>query len=178
MRSPAIAILTLVLALSGCSSSPSTQEDTGLQNEPLVKNIAVLYSEDIPNFPTSVTDYRLDVEKEYDYIRVFSESKWLVPIVEFDPKSDGGASMSCQPYFWILRWRSNNPGVTILASAGLTDFGKYNRVYKPVEGGAGYMEGYSCVVPAFKFGKALNGNKSNLVDVNFEYQIWEYRPKI
>jgi len=30
--------------------------------------------------------------------------------------------------------------VTIRASAGLTDYGKYDRVYKTVEGGAGYME--------------------------------------
>ena len=178
MRSPKVVLISLALLLSGCSSPSTSKQEIALDNEPLVRNLAVSYSDDTPNFPTSVKDYRLEKENGYDSIRIFSESKWSVPIVEFDPRNDGGASMSCEPYFWVLRWRSNNSAVTILASAGITDFGKYNKVYESVEGGAGYMEGYSCVVPAFKFGKALNGNESNLVDVNFDYQIWEYRPKI
>lgn len=144
----------------------------------LKKNIAVAYDKQTPSFPKSISSYRLKKKASYDYVRIFSDSSWTVPIQEFDPNQNGGATMSCQPYFWVIRWRSNNPDVTIAASAGITDGGEFDSIYKSVIGGAGYMEGFSCVVPAFKFGKTLNRNKANLVDVNFEYQIWEYKPKI
>jgi hypothetical protein len=39
-------------------------------------------------------------------------------------------------------------------------------------GGAGYITGYACVSPGLKFARAINGNGSNLVDVDYEYQIW------
>lgn len=136
------------------------------------------YSQAVPDFPKKVIDYSLIKKRGYDYVRVFAESKWVVPIEEFDPERNGGATMSCQPYYWVIRWRSNNPDVEILATTGITDFDKFDRVTKIKRGGAGVMSGYSCLVPAFKFGGALNGNRSNLVDVNFEYRLWEYRPKI
>ena len=162
----ALNLILLVLTMSFCTPLNS------IANEPLVKNIAVSYSKKTPSFPKSVKDYKLMKKNGYEFVRVFSNSPWVVPISEFDPEQNGGATMSCQPYYWVLRWRSNNQDVTIRASAGLTDYGKYDRVYKTVEGGAGYMEGYSCTVPAFKFGRVLNGNRSNLTDVNFEYQLW------
>ena len=173
--------------VSGCnkvSGNISSNGDNGSEiqsdrNE-LYRNDTFPYSEKAPEFPESIPDYVLADSYGYDYVRLFSESSWEVPIKELDPKRNGGASMSCQPFYWVIRWRSNNPDVIIKTAIGLTDYGKFDKLSssKTPSGGAGYIEGSSCVVPGFRFDRAINGNRSNLVDLNFEYQIWEYKPKI
>jgi len=72
MRSLKIVLILLALLLSGCSSPSTSKQEITLDNEPLVRNLAVSYSDDTPNFPTSVKDYRLEKEKGYDSIRIFS----------------------------------------------------------------------------------------------------------
>jgi hypothetical protein len=164
-------LFTLVISLI---YSPSYYANA----DSLVKDIVVSYNKSVPNFPKTVKNYKLHNQVPYSSVRIFQgDKKWIVPISEFDPEGDGSATMSCEPYFWILRWRSNNSDVLIQISKGITDFG-FDPIGKPKSGGAGYSSGYSCSVPGFKFDKTLKGNKSNLVDVNFEYQIWEYKPKI
>ena len=151
---------------------------TNANADSLVKNVTVPYSKSVPNFPKSVKDYKLYIQEPYSRVRIFQgDKKWVVPIPEFDPEQNGSASMSCEPYFWVLRWRSNNPDVLVQIATGITDFG-FDPLGKAKSGGGGYSSGYSCSVPAFKFHKTLKNNKSNLVDVNFEYQIWQYKPRI
>ena len=188
MRSIAVLGLSmgLAMALTSCSgqSEISSQESDLVQSigtldsgNSLSRNLAWSYEKEVPAFPLSVTNYVLKIQKPQDVVRLFEGGSWIVPIEEFNPDMDGGATMSCQPFYWIIRWRSNNPDVEIKVSTGMTD-GPYEPFDEIVTGGAGISEGFSCVVPAYQFGQAINGNKSNLVDVNFEYQLWESKPKI
>jgi len=144
----------------------------------LVKNEAVPYAKTTPEFPKQIPNYVLEEQTRPEPIRLFKGDKWVVPIKRFDPTRGGAATMSCQPFYWVLRWRSNNPDVTLRATAGMTDGGQFAKISPAAQGGAGYLEGRSCVSPAFKFGRGLRGNESNLVGVNFEYQIWKSQPKI
>jgi hypothetical protein len=148
-----------------------------LNSQEQSRNTTVKFKEDIPEFPQKVRNYALDIQEGYQKVRLFENLEWVIPIAEFNPDEGGSATMSCQPYYWIIRWRSNNPDVEISVSTGLTD-GSYSPLDDVARGGAGISEGYSCVVPAFKFGRAINGNRANLVDLNFEYQLWNYKPKI
>ena len=144
-------------------------------------NLAVTYNKSVPDFPKSIKNYKLQKKSQVSSIRVFqSDKNWNVPIPQFDPTQNGGATMSCQPFFWILRWRTNDPKIAIQATRGLTDNG-FEPTEKFLEGGAGYESGSSCEVPALRFGKTTYPAKKGvtlLVDVNFEYEIWSYNPKI
>ncbi len=163
-----------VVLLTICATLFSIQPTIADSNQ---KNLVVSYKKSTPNFPSKVSNYKLTMKSSPDSVRIFKGDDWVVPIPQFDPNSNGGASMSCDPYFWILRWRSNNPNVLIRITKGMTDFG-FEPIEKVVTGGAGYASDYSCKVPAIKFGKVLGKDKSNLVDVNFEYEIWTKRIKI
>ena len=154
--------------------SPSIEPIPSASNDFLYSKV-VPYLESTPAFPESIANYELTQVSNSQSIRIFQEDGWVVPIPELDPVSDGGASMSCEPQIWVLRWRSDNPDVTIQVSTGITDFG-YSRVSKIFTGGAGYLASPTCQVPAFKFGKSDIG--ATLVEVNFEYEIWSYKPTI
>jgi hypothetical protein len=181
-----IGVLVLTMLLAGCGQAENAAV---LPEQPPIaigsldiatessRNLVFPYSEDVPEFPVQIKNYSLKTQEGYQAIRLFASDDWNVAIPEFNPENGGGATMSCQPFYWVIRWRSNNPEVEIQVSTGLTD-GPYDPSDNIEFGGAGVSEGFSCFVPAFKFGKAINGNESNLVDLNFEYQIWEYRPKI
>ena len=154
----------------------------GAQNQAnadsLVKNIAVPYKKSVPAFPKSVKNYKLQKRASVSSVRVFQwEKKWTVPIPQFDPTQNGGASMSCQPFYWVLRWRSNDSNISIQATRGITDSG-FAPTERYLEGGAGYDSGFGCEVPGLRFGKTSYKDENNLVDINFEYEIWTYNPKI
>jgi hypothetical protein len=174
----AASLALMATHLQTASGSNALTEFRSQTSKPLVKNEAFPFSQTAPAFPTQVPDYVLQEQKRPDPIRLFRGDGWVVPIKQFDPERGGTATMSCQPMYWVLRWRSNNPDVTVRASAGLTDAGEFTKIRPTTQGGTGLMEGQSCVAPAFKFGRGLRGNQANLVDVNFEYQIWKSQPKI
>jgi hypothetical protein len=165
--------LTFLLFV-GCLLPISAQATYGS----IEKFIVVPYSKTTPAFPKLITDYKLSKVKHQQSVRVFKGDAWVIPIPEFDPSQNGAASMSCQQMVWVLRWRSNYPEIIIQVSTGMTDGGHYSRVSKTYAGGAGYLSGPSCQIPALRFGKTLNGNESTLEDVNYEYEIWKYAPRI
>jgi hypothetical protein len=169
------------LALLSCfllsCSSPESYSITNIDEIDSLGIQTFSYENEVPPFPTLVENYSLEKQSEKEIIRVFENGDWMVPIEEFDPLRNGGATMSCEPYFWVMRWRSNNPETEILVGAGMTDTG-FEQSGEIQKGGAGIINGFSCFVPAFDFGGTINGNQSNLADVNFEYQIWKYKPKI
>ena len=152
-----------------CASLLSAYPSSADSNQ---KNLVVSYSKSTPGFPRKVANYQLTMKSVPDTVRIFQGDNWVVPIPELDQ-----ATMSCDPYFWVLRWRSDNPNVLIRITKGMTDFG-FEPIEKVVTGSAGYASDYSCKVPGIKFGKVLAKNKSNLVDVNFEYEIWTKKIKI
>jgi hypothetical protein len=174
LRTKTVLTITLIQVLAIGPLNPASADS-------LLKSIAVPYSKSVPNFPKTIKNYKLQKKAAVDSIRVFQGDKeWRVPIPQFDPIRNGGASMSCQPFYWVLRWRTNDPKMTIQATIGITDDG-FDPTAKYLEGGAGYQSGFGCEVPALRFGSTTYSGKNGvtyLVDVNFEYQIWTYNPKI
>lgn len=84
---------------------------------------------------------------------------------------------NCFSTIWVLRWKSTNPDVLIQASHEIDVYGV------PLTGGlnpwnapaaaAGIMSNSACFQPGFVFGGALNGNRSNLVDVALEWSYFD-----
>lgn len=79
---------------------------------------------------------------------------------------------SCSAGVFMIRWRSANPDVlvesTVAHSPETASRGKTGKF--------GYMYGTNCEQPLFKFGRALNGNESNLVDIYYELKFWQAAP--
>jgi hypothetical protein len=174
LRTKTVLTVTLIQALAFGYLNPASADS-------MIKSIAVPYSKSVPNFPKTVKNYKLQKKSGVESVRVFEGDKqWTVPISQFDPMQNGGASMSCQPFYWVLRWRSNDPKMLIQATSGITDNG-FDPTGKYIQGGAGFQSGFGCEVPAVRFGSTSYSGKKGvtyLVDVNFEYEIWVYSPKI
>ncbi|NBO09130.1 MAG: hypothetical protein EBU43_07055 [Actinobacteria bacterium] len=171
---------------TAASPSPSTAKSTA----PAIAAdgtgmVAFNHEESSPSFPTAIPNYVLEETQSNLKIRIFQGEDWT-PFLE---RYREGNTMSCEPEIWIVRWRSNNPGITI--QSGMTfasgEFG-YDEERNwmglaPVEengtkivGGTGYIGGASCSSPVFKWG--TDDGSATLADVYYEYQIWKYKPKI
>lgn len=177
MKSTSLKLILVSLLLVACSRQETDYAITNTSEIDALTIKTYPYEKEAPKFPNSVQDYELEKQKSVESIRIFQDGGWVVPIEEFDPQRNGGATMSCEPYFWIMRWRSNNPEVELIVGAGLTDSG-FEQSGEKQQGGTGIIYGFSCFVPGLSFGKTLNGNLANLADVNYEYQIWKYKPKV
>jgi len=140
--------------------------------EKLGNNEVFAYPEEVPLFPKAVEDYALVKQSDKEELQV-TPDLWSTP----DKDGLSYEVLSCKPYFWIIRWRSQTEQVEVLVSSGIHTEG-YVPLGEVKKGGAGISSGRSCIVPAFKFGRALNGNNSNMIYINYEYQIWDYSPKI
>jgi hypothetical protein len=130
---------------------------------------SVPYSQSVPSFPSSISGTsRLGSWRTT--VRLFEGDGW-----SYIPEWRGPSANRCYEYVWAVRWRSANPDVTLRAGAyaapDITIKGA-----KP--GGAGYISGTSCNAPEFRFGSAINGNQSNLVDVYVEWRVWTVKPPI
>jgi hypothetical protein len=133
-------------------------------------------SSKLPSFPQSITDYRLVSNFRVDgyaEFRLFEGDDYLLPQYFVE----NGTTMSCQPKIWIMKWRSDNPDVELKVSGIDVPIGN-EPIGEPTTGSAGYISGNSCIAPGFKFFRAINQNESNLVDVIYELQIWEYEPQL
>ena len=140
--------------------------------------LAVDYQNELPNFPTGVVDYEFQnsvTVDSYAGFRLFYPDDWR-PLPEL---SDDIPANNCEQTFWVLRWRSANSDVVFSTADGFIDMGEqYVSKDNIKEGGAGYIQGFACDRPFFKFKKTLNGNKSNLADIYYELQFWQYKPGI
>lgn len=76
---------------------------------------------------------------------------------------------SCGKGLFILRWRTDNPDVSIASS---TEFGRTVPSAQKA-GKKGYIIGSNCHRPLFGFGKVEGRNGSNLVDVTYEVRFWK-----
>ena len=174
-----------------CSGDGTLEENLG--------NISFPSECEVPAFPTTIKDYVLTKSVEAERIRIFEGDRWLPFLTEYR----AGNSMSCEPEIWVVRWRTNNPDVQVRMSGtyGGFDVGDptdlygdpitnddFNEetdwvaFYEPEEGewttgNAGYIAGPSCGQPIMQWDSNPAGN-ANLSDVYFEYQLWEYKPKI
>ena len=133
---------------------------------------SIAYSQAVPAFPAAVSGYRLRGKKQQSEIRLFQGDGWQALSPMDQSIQDCGAGI------WIVRWRSANPDVLITAALGDTALPGFSRVGATSTGNAGYMVGRSCVSPGLRFAKAIINNGSNLVDVDYEYEIWLQRTSI
>ncbi len=125
------------------------------------------------HLPVSVAGYSTDGVVHRETVRVFDDGLMRLPST-FNSSGD-----QCNQAIWTLRWSSRNPDVAVLATYGdpfLADQAPlegYEIVATPPESTAGYISGGICFAPVFVFASALNGNGSNLVDVDLEWQYWD-----
>ena len=174
-----------------CSGDGSLEDNLG--------NISFTSECEVPAFPAAIKDYVLRTTVEAESIRIFEGDRWLPFLTEYR----AGNSMSCEPEIWVVRWRTNNPDVKVRMSGtyGGFDVGDPTDLYgDPITnddfneetdwvafyepeagewttGNAGYIAGPSCGQPIMQWDSNPAGN-ANLSDVYFEYQLWEYKPKI
>lgn len=76
--------------------------------------VAFNHEKSSPSFPTAIPNYVLEETQSNLKIRIFQGEDWT-PFLE---RYREGNTMSCEPEIWIVRWRSNNPGITI--QSGMT----------------------------------------------------------
>lgn len=126
----------------------------------------------VPPFPTSLTNYRLTAPPASDVIRVFQGQGWVMalPNIMTNDCAEGG--------YWVLRWKVSNPDVRVTITTGLSDAGTFSPVGTSLTGSTGYAFGFTCTIPGFSFASAVNGNQANLTDINVEFELWDYKPKI
>jgi hypothetical protein len=135
--------------------------------------MATDYANELPAFPTAIVDYTLDAE--------FSSSKtWQLRLYGVDWQTtdyfEAGTQMnSCNDSFWILRWRAENSDSTIKSATGYIDTEAHVFTDKTEKGGAGYISGFACEAP-FLISAAAPTNY--LEDINYELQVWTYKPNL
>lgn len=135
-------------------------------------------SETIPQFPGALSGYRSTGDLDYwdnhlpfslhGSVRIFQGNGWQGISDDF-PKTMN----HCSAGKFMMRWRSDNPNVLVsTALAWESDI-----LEPPTQTGRfGYMRGWNCVEPVFKFARAINGNKSTLVDIYYELKFWRAAP--
>ena len=156
---------------SSAAEAPMGQAAASIPNDPTIfaKAQSIPHSQTVPGFPRTVTGYRLRSDGRTE-TRLFRGNGWeaLTPLHQ--------AVQSCGDFRWYVRWRSTASDVPIDAAVGDTALPGFNPVIKPSRGSAGYITGFSCVSPGLRYAM-ISGVEGGLVDVDYEYQIWErYRP--
>lgn len=133
--------------------------------------LTVPYLSQVPEFPAALEGYRV-ASRGSETVRVFEWGGWKAAF----PYQWG---LNCTAEFWIVRWRSQSSAVEVRASVGTDlDPTRFNAVQQSGVGGAGYIAGGSCVMPALKFERIVSGRDGSLVDVDVEYEVWSYTGKI
>jgi hypothetical protein len=173
-----VGVVVLVVAMVTVSSAPSgatvdsaavVTSDIPIPKPGYAIARSVPYSQSVPAFPSSISGTsRLGSCRTT--VRLFEGDRW-----SYIPEWRGPSANLCYEHVWAVRWRSANPDVTVRAGAYAVPDITIERA-KP--GGAGYISGTSCNAPEFKFGSAINGNESNLVDVYVEWRGWTVKPRI
>lgn len=171
-------------SISSAESPDSTAKPATSTTTPVATGEPFIESydpNDLPELPEEITGYiryegvdsaGLSGPIRTGEVRVFeSESD---PEVHWDFST---RISNCFSTIWVLRWKSTNRDVVIQASHEIDVYGV------PLTGGlnpwnapaaaAGIMSNSACFQPGFVFGGALNGNRSNLVDVALEWSYFD-----
>jgi hypothetical protein len=188
-------LMICVLLFSGCSNSQpdlqiSPEAGTGdslKPAEPTSRELSFVtsipYSSTVQEFPTMLKDYRILKDGIRGKMRLFYPENYANDFPELQKYTgfSNGAN-ACSAYYWMIRWRSQNPDVELAAGSSSIPVEPGESIKwednQPAAGGAGYMEGRSCTTPYIFFYQAINGSGANLVDVNYEILIWENYPDI
>ncbi len=127
--------------------------------------------QELPPIPSEVEGYTPYLDVQSDQTRVFKSQGLSTPL------TFRGQMNSCADAFWVARWRSLNPDVTVQGGRGpydadITEY-ELETSLMPPAATSGYLSGFICERPVFFFGDALNGNQANLVDVVVEWQYFD-----
>ena len=176
------AVIVAIVSFSGSPSSETTiasetqaPVDTTIVSKVIVAKESMMatdFSNELPGFPTAIVDYELsEVIKSADFwqLRLFGED-WQTP----DYFEAGTQMNSCNDGFWVIRWRSES-GSEIKSAGGYIDNQINVFTDETAQGGAGYMSGFICEAPFFI---SANAPTNQLEDINYELQIWTYKPGI
>ena len=173
------AIFTLSSAISGNNNTTNETQapvDTTIVSKVIVAKESMMatdFSNELPGFPTAIVDYELSqLIKSADswQLRLFGVD-WQTP----DFFADGTQMNSCNDGFWVIRWRSEAPGSEIKSASGYIDNETHVFSDKTAQGAAGYMSGFICEAP---FLISANAPTNILEDINYELQIWKYKPGV
>ena len=135
--------------------------------------MATDFSNELPGFPTAIVNYELSqviTSADSWQLRLFGLD-WQTP----DFFADGTQMNSCNDGFWVIRWRSEPPGSEIKSATGYIDNETNVFTEKTAQGAAGYISGFICEAP---FLISANAPTNILEDINYELQIWRYKPGI
>jgi hypothetical protein len=176
------AVIVAIVSFSGSTSSENTiasetqaPVDTTIVSKVIVAKESMMatdFSNELPGFPTAIVDYELSqVIRSSDswQLRLYGED-WQTP----DYFADGTQMNSCNDGFWVIRWRSES-GSEIKSAGGYIDSEVNVFTDETAQGGAGYMSGFICEAPFFI---SANAPTNILEDINYELQIWTYKPGI
>jgi hypothetical protein len=139
-------------------------------------------SETIPAFPRVLTGHRPTGDLDYwdnpltvelhGSVRISQGFGWQGISDDFPMTMN-----HCSDGMFMIRWRSANPDVLVSSMLAHEINYRYPFPGNTVQTGRfGYMQGFNCVQPAFKFLRAINRNKSNLVDIYYELKFWRAAP--
>ena len=188
MNKRILVIFVISIFLVSCSNSSKNDPNlTGSSNSIRADgtgNVAFAGNQSAPGFPKQIANYELIETSSNQKIRIFAGDDWK-PFLE---RYREGNTMSCEPEIWIVRWKTSNLGISLKTeytflsgefgfdeSTGWMGFAPVKED-KSAMGQTGYIGGQSCFSPVFKWGK--DDESANLVDVYYEYQIWNFKPKI
>lgn len=130
--------------------------------------------DELPEIAVQVTGYQTGRGVQFDTVRLFESTPLLVPPL-FDQVT--GGMHECDRLQWIIRWKSFNPDVLVHAEVGpMFWYAGSDDAPKNPPSLAGYLSGDACEVAGFWFGSALRGSAANLVDVQYQLQVFDKLP--
>lgn len=159
--------VTTAIGAAPVEAGPGATDDASV-------NIVVPGGASSPAMPTTLAGWAPVGPVQRTTVRVFAGEAFAraEPI--------GPSTNTCGSGLWTARWRSLDPDVGIQAALqfrALTEVPGDPAAMPgdaPV-GGAGYMSGFVCETPVFRW-SVPNPDGGNLVDVVIEWQEWEPAP--
>ena len=128
----------------------------------------------LPDIAVRIDGYQVGGGQQFDTMRLFQNDFLIVP-PQFDQLT--GGMHECNRNFWILRWSSVNPDVLVHGEVGsMFWFTGGDETPENPGARAGYLAGNACDRAGFWFDKPINGNLSNLVDVEYRIQFFSKLP--
>lgn len=159
---------------SNSGATDASSVDSSLPSKVIVAKesmMATEYSSELPAFPTAIVDYELEQtinSADFWQLRLYGVD-WQTP----DYFEDGTQMNSCNDSFWILRWRTEDATGKVKTASGYIDSQVNVFEEKTAEGAAGYFSGFACEAP---FLIPADAPTNYMQDINYELQIWGYKP--
>jgi hypothetical protein len=176
----AMIVATSVITGSGNGEVSEESADSGTSSALPAKVIvaknsmlAIDSSSELPGFPTAIVDYELQET-------VSSADLWQLRLYGVDWQTpdffeDGTMINSCNQFYWILRWRAEGPDSIIKSAYGYIDLEPSVFEDDIAQGNGGYISGFACEAP---FLISAEAPTNILEDIDYELQVWRYKPGI